>query len=526
MAMLAGTAVYAQDLTVTGKVTAESSGEPLVGATVFVEGTSNGVVTDADGLYSITVSPDAILTVSMIGYEKQTFPTERRSVINVMLKEDAYNLDELIVVAYGTARKESFTGSVAVVGDEDLAQRKVSNITKALDGLAPGVQSTSGSGQPGSGTSIVIRGFGSINASTSPLYVVDGIPYDGAISAINPDDIESISILKDASASVLYGSRAANGVVLITTKKGSTDGVTVDLSVKVGVSSRAIPRYETVGAKDYMEIMYSAFANYYGAGNAVAQMSGGSQAIFGENEMYNPYNYPLAELYTADGRIRDDARLLWEEDWLDQVTDNAALRQEYGVRVSGGNDKTQYMFSLGYLNEDGVLRTTNFERYTGRVNVETQAKPWFAAGFGANFARNKTNSSNTDSGASSNVFYSAQLMAPIFPVYMRDPDTGDWLKDENGDRIFDYGASRPASQQTDFNSIATLYDDKYDNVSYTVSARTHIDFMGVDNHWSQGLRFQVNFGADYYNSSEMIYYNPEFGNAESSVYVCLRSVES
>ena len=181
------------------------------------------------------------------------------------MAEDSYDLEELIVEAYGTAKKESFTGSVAVMGDEELAQRKVSNITKALDGLAPGVQATSGSGQPGSSSTIIIRGFGSINASNTPLYVVDGVPYDGSISAIRPDDIESISILKDASASVLYGSRAANGVVLITTKKGSTDGITVDLNIKVGVSSRAIPRYETVGAKDFMEIMYSAFANAYGA---------------------------------------------------------------------------------------------------------------------------------------------------------------------------------------------------------------------------------------------------------------------
>ena len=238
-----------------------------------------------------------------------------------------------------------------------MKQRKVANVTKALDGLAPGVQVTSGSGQPGSGTTVAIRGFGSINASSTPLYVVDGIPFDGAISAINPDDIASISILKDASASVLYGSRGANGVVLITTKRGNRHETNVDLRINVGVSSRAIPRYQTVGAKDYMEIMYSAFYNKYG-NSALAQMAGGSERIFGANEMYNPYDLPIAQLFTADGRVREDARLLWEEDWLDQVTDNAALRQEYGASISGGNEKSQYMFSLGYLNEDGVLKTT------------------------------------------------------------------------------------------------------------------------------------------------------------------------
>ena len=515
LAVTVTSAAYAQDITVSGNVTEASTGEPLVGATVFVEGTTTGATTDADGYYSISVSADGELTVSMIGYVSQTIAVGGRTVIDVAMAEDSYDLEELIVVAYGTAKKESFTGSVAVMGDEELAQRKVSNITKALDGLAPGVQATSGSGQPGSSSTIIIRGFGSINASTSPLYVVDGVPYDGSISAIRPDDIESISILKDASASVLYGSRAANGVVLITTKKGSTDGITVDLNIKVGVSSRAIPRYETVGAKDFMEIMYSAFANAYGAADAAYQMAYGAQSILGSGQMYNPYGISAEELFTPDGKVRDDARLLWDEDWLDEVTDNAALRQEYGVSVSGGNDKTQYMFSLGYLNEDGVLETTNFERYSGRVNVETQAKPWFAAGLGANFARNNTNSSYTEAGASSNVFYSAQLMSPIYPVYMRDPATGEFLLDEAGDKMFDYGESRPAGQQTNFNSIATLYDDKYNTTSYTVSARTHIDFMGVENHWSQGLKFQVNFGTDYYSSNEMIYYNPEFGNAES-----------
>ena len=430
--------------------------------------------------------------------------------ISFSLKEDTHAIDDVIVVAYGTAKKESFTGSVAVVKSEELEHRKVANVTKAIDGLAPGVQATSGSGQPGSGSTIVIRGFGSINASSTPLYVVDGIPYDGAISAINPDDIASISILKDASASVLYGARGANGVVLITTKKGNSDETVVDLKINVGVSSRAIPRYETVGAKDFMEMMYSAYYNAYGS-NVLAQM----QSILGANEMYNPYDVPLAQLFTEEGKISDKATLRWDEDWLDEATDNAALRQEYGASVSGGNEKTQYMFSLGYLNEDGVLRTTNFERYSGRLSVETQAKPWFAAGMGANFARNTTNSSQTESGVTSNVFYSAQLMAPIYPVYMRDPATGEFLLDENGKKQFDYGGSRPSGQQTDFNSIATLYDDKYEQGSYSLSARTHFDFMGVEDHWTEGLKFQLNFGTDYYNSQSMVYYNPFFGNAES-----------
>ena len=489
-------------------------GKPIAGATVLVEGTSIGTTTNAEGRFSVQAPADGTLVVSFIGYASKSVNIAGKTRLDIALKEDTHAIDDVIVVAYGTAKKESFTGSVAVVKGEELEHRKVSNVTKALDGLAPGVQVTSGSGQPGSGTTVAIRGFGSINASSTPLYVVDGIPYDGVISAINPDDIASISILKDASASVLYGARGANGVVLINTKKGNRNETNVELKINVGVSSRAIPRYETVGARDFMEIMYSAFYNDYGS-NAVAQMASGSKRIFGSNEMYNPYDVPLAQLFTADGKVRDDAKLLWDEDWLDEVTDNAALRQEYGASVSGGNEKTQYMFSLGYLNEDGVLKTTNFERYSGRLNVETQAKPWFAAGMGANFARNSTNSSQTSASATSNVFFSAQMMAPIYPVYQRDPETGDYLRDANGRKQFDYGSSRPSGQQTNFNSIATLYDDKYAQTSYSLSARAHMDFMGISDHWSEGLKFQLNFGTDYYNSQSMTYYNPFFGNAES-----------
>ncbi len=508
-----GLLAFAQNKHITGTITGPD-GLPVVGATVLVEGTSLGTTTIVGGRYDIKAPANGVLVVSFLGYQPVKVPIAGKTQIDISLKEDTQAISDVIVVAYGTAKKESFTGSVAVVSSEDIEHRKVSNITKALDGLAPGIQTTSGSGQPGSGSSIIIRGFGSINASATPLYVVDGIPYDGAISAINPSDIANISILKDASASALYGARGANGVVMITTKKGKSGGLSVDLKVNIGVASRAIPRYETVGAKDYMELMYSAFYNKYGS-NAVAQMAGGSQAIFGANGMYNPYDTPLEQLFDADGKIVETAKLRWDEDWLGEVTDNAALRQEYGVSVSGGNEKAQYMLSLGYLNEDGVLANTNFERYSGRLNLETNAKPWFSAGLGANFARNSTNSTQTDTSATSNVFYSAQNMAPIYPVYQRDPVTGKYLLDENGEKMFDYGESRPSGQQTNFNSIATLYDDKYESISYSLSARSHIDFKGVADHWSEGLKFQVNFGLDYYSAQGMTYYNPFFGNAQS-----------
>ena len=217
-----------------------------------------------------------------------------KSVVNVSLHSDTEVLDEVMVVAYGTARKESFTGSAEVIKADKIEKRPVANVTKALDGMVAGVQTTSGSGQPGSGVSVVVRGFGSINSSQNPLYVVDGVPYDGNISAINPNDIESMTVLKDASAGALYGSRGANGVVMITTKKGNSGKVKVNLKANWGVSSRSIPRYETMDEAGYLETVYQSYKNdlIYNDGIspsdaavlALQNMKSGATAILGVNE--------------------------------------------------------------------------------------------------------------------------------------------------------------------------------------------------------------------------------------------------
>ena len=218
---------------VSGKVTSAEDGHPVVGATVKVVGQKNtGTVTDVDGNFTLNVPAGAKIEISYIGMLSKTVKAGNN--MNILLESDQQNLDEVMVVAYGTQKKSSFTGSAASVDSKKLANRPVANVTKALDGQVAGVTVTSGSGQPGSGSSMVIRGFGSINASNSPLYVVDGIPYDGSISSINPSDIEQITVLKDASASALYGARGANGVVMITTKRGEAGKVNVKFENTVG----------------------------------------------------------------------------------------------------------------------------------------------------------------------------------------------------------------------------------------------------------------------------------------------------
>lgn len=437
------------------------------------------------------------------------------------------DLDEVIVVAYGTAKKVSLTGSVATIQSEDLEKRKVSNVIKALDGLVPGVQVTSGTGQPGSSSSVYVRGLGSINVSNSPLFVVDGIPYSGNISAINPNDIESITILKDASAGVLYGSRGANGVVLISTKKGKSGVLEVNFKANFGLASRAIPRYESMKSKDFIETAFSAFYNDavingispdQAGAVAIYEMSQGGQKIFGENEMYNPYNYNIVDLIDpVTGRIRNDAKLLWEDDWLDEVTRNDAWRQEYTLDLNGGTEKTQYFVSFAYLDHNGLLSTTNFKRYSGRTNVESKPLDWIGLGLNSNFARIESNFLGATGSDVSNIWLSAQMMGPIFPVYLRDrTNDGQFILDEFGRKQFDYGASRPAGQQTNFNSIATLYDDSYDQKTSNFSTRGHIDFGNTQDGWTKGLKLSLSLGADYSGINLLEYNNPYVGNAANS----------
>ena len=519
----------AQTLTVTGTVVSERDGQPVAGAYVLVNGTTLGTITNANGEFGIREVPaDAKeIIVTFLGMSTASAPVQAEP-LRVVMHEDATFLEETIVVAYGTADKRSFTGSAEVIKADKLEKRTVSNVTKALDGLSTGVITTSGSGQPGAGASVVIRGFGSLNASTTPLYVVDGIPYDGNINAINPNDIESMTIIKDASAGALYGARGANGVVMINTKRGKEGALNVQFKGTWSVASRAIPRYETMDAYAWTEDLYSM---YYNTGRskglvgdaisayAVDQMINGTDAVFGAAGEYNPFSRDLADLIDpATGKIKEGTTLKWNEDWLDESTAKNPLRQEYVLSVNGGSSKTKYMFSLGYLDQEGLIKSTNFRRYSGRANVDTKVNDWLKTGLNMNFANNTTNSttlgtSASSSSAYSNVFYSCANMAPIYPVYLKDAE-GKTVY-ENGNAVYDWGDYRPAGANAGWNPIANLYEDKYLGVSDNLSARTYIDLGGLKTGPLQGLKLSANFGFDYVNSRSTTYYNPNFGNGET-----------
>jgi TonB-linked SusC/RagA family outer membrane protein len=436
------------------------------------------------------------------------------------LDEFVTELDEVVVVAYGKARKNSFIGSAEVIRREAIERRSVSNLSKAIEGLIPGVQSTSGGGQPGSGATIMIRGIGSIHAASTPLYVVDGAPYDGDMNALNPNDIESISILKDASASALYGARGANGVIMITTKKGIAGKTNINLRVSWGIISRSIPDYETVNQAQYMEMAWESLRNQYlyranmpmDVANTLALAN--YMNVLG-GEIYNPFNITSENLINPNsGKINPNAKSKYYDNWLREAEADNPLCQEYLLTMTGGSEQHKYLMSLGYLDEQGLVKNSSFERFSGRLSLDSKFTNWLNGGMNTAFSQTKQQTLYGEGAAYSNIWYSAFNIAPIYPVYMRDMNGELILK--NGERQFDYGLTRPF--QNDFNSIATLYDDKQNNAVDNLSTRIFAEMADKNNEkWGffKDFKLQVNFSADYHNLNELLYWNPEMGNAQN-----------
>ena len=515
---------------VNGTVVSQDDGEPVVGATVMVVGTQVGAVTDINGKFSLTC-PKGRNTLRITYVGMQPIEVGARPNMRILLTSDKQALDEVIVVAYGTTKKSSFTGSAANIDASELELRPVTNAVKALEGNASGVQVTSSSGQPGSSPAIRIRGFGSINASSAPLYVVDGAPYDGDLASLNPSDIESMTVLKDASAGALYGARGANGVVMITTKQGKSGKPNVNWRSTIGWSNRAIKKYDNVSQKEFVQLFYEALRNdfQFNQGYSLADAEAAARASLGakdnlSSEFYNPFkNYTWETIIDpATGQVRADAQSAWNENWMDAVLRKNAFRHEHQFSIDGGSDRTKYMLSLGYLNEDGLLETTSFQRYTARTNVESQVTDWFKANLSTALTHSESNFSDYDGTSTSNVWYTAQFINPLFPVYLKDAQ-GNTMYDDQNRVLYDWGEERedgsyrPGSM-SDFNSLGMLMlDDAYTKRD-AASVRTGIQFGGDSPRFGvlQGLKLAINFGADYNSSNYMRYMNSEHGNQKNA----------
>jgi TonB-linked SusC/RagA family outer membrane protein len=491
------------DVTVRGRVT-DASGTPLAGVSVRVAKTNKGTTTNANGEYELEAPSTASLVFSYIGHIDQEVAVNGRATVSVVLQVDAKGLNEVVVIAYGTATRKTSTGSLTQIDSKALQTRPVTNVFNALEGAAPGIQVSSGSGQPGEGPSIRIRGVGSINASSDPLYVVDGVPFTGNISSINTDDIESMSLLKDASSSALYGARAANGVVIITTKKGKRGGNHIQFKAMQGVTSRAIPEYDRVSAFEYYPLMWESYRNSLISSTVTIDQASQTAAAGIKSRLgYNPFDVADNDIVRADGTLNPNAKLRYADDldWTKAIQ-RTGTRGDYGVSFNGGSDKSDYFVSLGYVKEKGFVMKSDFERITGRVNINTNPLKWFKTGINVNGTYTKSNQANVDGSTSYiNPFNFSRNIGPIYPIHAHDATTGAYVLDIAGNQIYDLGdgslggqSARPAGANAGRHIIqeTELNDNSFKRNAF--SARTFGEISFLNN-----FKFTTNVSADFTN---------------------------
>lgn len=453
------TCALAQAGLIHGTVVSASDNEPLPGATVLAPD-GQGVATDLDGKFSIKVAPGTNLKVSYVGYADQTVPAAEGMVVK--LQEGENRIDEVLVVAYGTAKKSAYTGSASQVNAKEIENRMVANPINALKGEVSGVQILSSNGQPGSVPTVLVRGVGSINASTSPLYVVDGVPVEAAdIPQLNTMDIQSMTVLKDAASAALYGARGANGVILITTKRGQEGTAKVTLDARWGSNSRMIPNYDVIKSPaQYYEMTYSALYNgnlmtgqtpqqAHAGANATLSATSSTDTAFGAG--YNIWTVPFGQaIIGTNGKLNPAATLGYSngqnyftpDDWADATFQNG-LRQEYSVSVSGGNDRFTYYASGSYLSDDGIVKGSEYDRLSTRLSMEYQAKPWLKLSTNTSYNYVKSGSPDAQTGSDwnsgSNAFMMANTVAPIYPMFIRNADGSILMDKATGYPVYDYG---------------------------------------------------------------------------------------
>ena len=455
--------------------------------------------------------------------------------VTVRLKTNAELLDEVMVVAYGTAKKSSFTGSATVVHSEEIGKIQTSNVANALEGKVAGVQLNNASGQPGATTpTIRIRGISSINAGNDPLIILDGSPYEGDLNNISTQDIESMTVLKDAASNALYGARGANGVIIITTKKGNSGKATVTVDAKWGSNSRSARDYNYVkDPAQYYEMYYGALKSYFmGQGqseatahvNANNNMTGSGDYGLG----YNVYTVPDGQyLLGSNGKLNPNAvlgnvvsykgqdYLVRPDNWLDEAY-KTGLRQEYNVNVSAGTDKSSFYVSVSYLNNEGIVDKSDYERLTGRLKADYQVKDWLKVGANMSYTHFDMNSLGEDgsSNSSGNIFAYATQIAPIYPLYIRDGQ-GNVMQDANGFTMYDFGNRDNAGLTRPFLSGANPYAaNLLDTNNNEGNAMTATGFAEI--RFLKDFKFTWTSGVAIDETRTNGYTNPYYGQYASS----------
>lgn len=575
--LLIGVQAFAQSA-VSGKVTDEA-GEPCVGANVLIKGTTTGTMTDLDGNYSLTdVRKGAILVFSSIGYTSQEVRLGSSPVVNVVLKSDADFLNEVVIVGYGTAKRKDLTGSLTQIDNKLIASQNSSSATKALEGAVPGIVYASVDGQPGNDAGLRVRGLGSTNVGASnALVIIDGVPAQGdnPLSNMNQEDIASITVLKDAASTAIYGSRGANGVILVTTKRGDSGRTKISFQARAGwntVGSYKVGQVDN--AAGIYEYLWQSIYNSYrygvnGAGPALNKETGeyytnignpnvshdaaaefasqhlfnyiGLNDSFGRNMLgnYMAYNVPGATytpdgtgssasstmtgayLVGTDGKINPNASLLYDDTYADALL-KTGFRQQYDLSASGGSDKEDHYLSLGYLTDPSYVPNSRFERITGRANINVNLFKWLKVGANVGYTRSRTNYQGTywaarNSGSNQgNITRYVNGHTPIVPFYAHDAE-GNYIYDKNGDKVRNY-----------------LYNSTYSPLGQTGNNYGSTDIMyAMDNDIREDLTstlntrtyieipfldhftFRTDFAYDKINRTTTIYYNGTTGRAAS-----------
>ena len=515
---------------ISGTVLSQDDGQPIIGAAVKVDGTSTGMLTDVNGRFSLTMPEGKNqITVSYLGYESQTLKV--KNGMRVFLKSDAAALDEVIVVAFGTAKKSAFTGSAKAVGSEDIKLTQTTSVTGALAGNVAGVQLTQSTGSPSGSPTIRIRGFGSLNAGNDPLIIVDGAPYSGDMANINPNDVETMTVLKDAASNALYGARGANGVVMITTKKAKSGDAVVTFDAKYGWNTKALKQYDIISdPAAYYEKHYDAVYNYYidKGMDANSAWQAANAGLFGEQAGggvgYNIWSYPEGQMLIGQngklnplatiGRVEGDY-LIKPDDWED-VGIRTGNRQEYNVSIAGSTDKSNTYISLGYLKNEGITEKSDMQRFTARLKADYQAKKWLKVGANMSYARFDHNQlgNNGSETSTGNIFAFTQQMAPIYPAYVYNAD-GSIKIDSNGIQMMDYGNGMNAGHDRPFIQDANpIQDVRLNTRNFEGNALAGHAF--ADFTFYPGLVLTLNGTVNLDETRGTYVYNPYYGQFDST----------
>ena len=522
-----GLLASAQTKQVSGTVK-DANGNAIVGATVIVDGTTIGTNTGTDGSFRISAPANGNLLVSFIGYEDQKIAIAGKTNIEVVLQDNYTAIEGVTVQTFGELKKKDLTGSITAVTAKDLQKMTVSSVANALEGAVPGIQSYSTTGQPGTDAAIYIRGIGSINGNQAALIVVDGVPYSSALSSINPLDIESVVVSKDAAANALYGSRAANGVIFVTTKKGARNQkANITFEAKWGWNEMGVGEHETMqNPGDYYEWTYAGLYNYFAVNNPGVSHDALANAayrnLFPMTGNYMAYKLPDGETLIdfATGKINPNAQLLYADNYDDYLF-TKQFRQEYTLSISGGNDKMDYYVSGNFLDDPSYVIMSSFKRYSGRAAVNAQVTNWMKLGTNVSYSRRDTDDPGFGDGANTgNVFMWTQWQAPVVPFYARDLD-GNIRYNPDGTMMYENGGGRtlsPYGETYDMFNALNNYANPMESMSRDVNNMIRDNIYAnayVDITFLKDFKFTANFTLDNVYNYTTYFQNNEYGYGTS-----------